>query len=104
MTHVFTPTLLLTAQFSFSRAVATQYGLSRGFDFASLGFPANINAIAVDQVPGATIADIPPGIANVGGDSFTQYQPRNVWAIRAGMNHTRGAHSLKWGIDFRILN
>jgi hypothetical protein len=104
LTHVFSPTWLLTAQFSFSRALATQFGLSRGFDFSSLGFPANINSIAVDQVPGASIADIPPGIANAGGDSFTQYQPRNVWAMRGGINNSRGAHSLKYGVDYRILN
>ena len=59
LTHVLSPTMIATAQFSFSRALATQFGLSRGFDFSSLGFPANINAIAVDQVPSATIADIP---------------------------------------------
>ena len=83
LTHVFSPTWLVTAQFSFSRALATQFGLSRGFDFASLGFPANINAIAVDQVPAATITDIPAGISNI-SDSFTQYQPRNVWAHASG--------------------
>ena len=37
LTRVFGPTWLATAQFSFSRALATQFGLSRGFDFASLG-------------------------------------------------------------------
>ena len=77
--------------------------LSRGFDFASLGFPANINAIAVDQVPSATITDIPAGISN-GSDSFTQYQPRNVWAMRGGIVNSRGAHNLKFGIDYRILD
>lgn len=104
LTHVFSPTWLLTAQASFSRALATQYGLSRGFDFASLGFPSNITSIAVDQVPGASISDIPPGIANAAGDSFTQYQPRNVWAMRAGLNNTRGSHNLKYGVDYRILD
>ena len=103
LTHVFSPTWLATAQFSFSRALATQFGLSRGFDFASLGFPANINAIAVDQVPAANITDIPAGISNI-SDSFTQYQPRNVWGMRAGMVHSRGAHNLKFGIDYRILD
>ena len=103
LTHVFSPTLLATAQFSFSRALATQFGLSRGFDFASLGFPANINAIAVDQVPSATIADIPSNLSNA-ADSFTQYQPRNVWSMRGGLTNSRGAHNLKFGIDYRILN
>ncbi len=103
LTHIFSPTWLLTAQFSFSRALATQFGLSRGFDFASLGFPANINAIATDQVPAANITDIPAGISNI-SDSFTQYQPRNVWGMRAGMVHSQGAHNLKFGIDYRILD
>ena len=103
LTHVFSPTWLLSAQFSFSRALATQFGLSRGFDFASLGFPANINAIAVDQVPSATITDIPANLSNA-ADSFTQYQPRNVWAMRGGITNSQGAHNLKYGIDYRILN
>ncbi|HYZ83024.1 MAG TPA: carboxypeptidase regulatory-like domain-containing protein [Bryobacteraceae bacterium] len=103
LTHVFSPSLLATAQFSFSRALATQFGLSRGFDFSSLGFPANINAIAVDQVPSATIRDIPANISNA-ADSFVQYQPRNLWAMRAGINQSRGAHNLKYGVDRRILN
>jgi outer membrane receptor protein involved in Fe transport len=103
LTHVFNPTWLVSAQFSFSRALATQFGLSRGFDFASLGFPANINAIAVDQVPSATITDIPANLSNA-SDSFTQYQPRNVWAMRAGLSNSRGAHNLKYGVDYRILN
>ena len=103
LTQVVSPTVLVTAQFSFSRALATQFGLSRGFDFSSLGFPANINAIAVDQVPSATIADIPANLSNA-SDSFTQYQPRNVWSIRGGMTNSRGAHNLKFGVDYRILN
>jgi hypothetical protein len=103
LTRVFGPTWLATAQFSFSRALATQFGLSRGFDFSSLGFPANINAIAVDQAPSATITDIPAGISNV-ADSFTQYQPRNVWAMRGGVVNSRGSHNLKYGIDYRILD
>ncbi|WP_031499641.1 TonB-dependent receptor [Bryobacter aggregatus] len=36
-TRVLTPNLILTAQFGFSRALAAQFGLSRGFDIASLG-------------------------------------------------------------------
>jgi hypothetical protein len=103
LTRIFGPTWLATAQFSFSRALATQFGLSRGFNFSSLGFPANLNAIAVDQVPAATITDIPAAISN-GSDSFTQYQPRNVWAMRGGVVNSRGSHTLKYGVDYRILN
>lgn len=102
LTHTLSPTLLANAQFAFSRALASQFGLSKGFDFTQLGFPANINALATDQFPAGTIADI-GGISN-GSDSFIQYQPRNTWTSRASLSHQRGSHSLKTGIDYRILN
>lgn len=101
-THVISPTMIATAQFSFSRALATQFGLSRGFNFADLGFPAYLNNLSVDQFPAATISDV-SAISN-GSDSFTQYQPRNVWAMRGGMSKSMGSHNLKWGVDHRILN
>jgi hypothetical protein len=100
-THVLSPTLLLTGQFAFSRALATQFGLSRGFNFSELGFPSYLNALAVDQFPAANISDVSP-ISN-GSDSFTQYQPRNVYSTRGGMAWSRGAHNFKWGVDWRIL-
>ena len=54
-------------------------------------------------MPSATITDIPAAISN-GSDSFTQYQPRNVWAMRGGIVNSRGNHNLKFGIDYRILD
>lgn len=102
LTRVITPSLLATAQFSFSRALATQFGLSNGFDIAALGFPPAFLAYSVKQFPAATVSDVAP-ISN-GGDSFTQYQPRNVFATRAGMAWSRGTHNLKWGADWRVLD
>ena len=40
LTHVFSPATVADLQFSVSRALATQYGVSQGFDVSSLGFPA----------------------------------------------------------------
>jgi hypothetical protein len=102
VTHVLTPSLLVNGQFAFSRALAAQFGLSKGFDFTQLGFPANINAISTDQFVQGSIADI-GGISN-GADSFIQYQPRNTWTSRASVAYQRGSHSLKTGVDYRILN
>jgi hypothetical protein len=101
-THVFTPSLIATAQFAFSRALAAQFGLSKGFNFSELGFPASLNAIAVDQFPQGVIADI--GAITNGSDSFVQYQPRNTWTTRASIAYSRGAHNVKAGVDWRILN
>jgi hypothetical protein len=101
-THVLSARTVLNAQFAFSRALAAQFGLSKGFDFKQLGFPAALNAIATDQFIQGTIADI-GGISNA-SDSFIQYQPRNTWTWRASVSHLHGAHSMKAGIDQRVLN
>lgn len=102
VTRTFSASTVVDAQFAFSRALAAQFGLSKGFDFKQLGFPANINAIATDQFPQGSISDI--GSFSNGSDSFIQYQPRNTWTTRVTASHLRGAHNLKAGLDHRILN
>ncbi|WP_031499640.1 TonB-dependent receptor [Bryobacter aggregatus] len=39
-----------------------------------------------------------------GSDSFIQYQPRNSYTTRAGTAYTHGSHTIKAGVDWRILN
>lgn len=102
VTHVFSSSLIANAQFAFSRALAAQFGLSKGFDFSQLGFPSALNAISTDQFIQGNIADT-GGISN-GSDSFIQYQPRNTWTSRASVSYSRGTHNFKTGIDWRILN
>src|SRR5207253_4325968 len=102
VTRVITPSLIATAQFSFSRALAAQFGLSNGFDISQLGFPASFTALTVRQFIEGSISDIAP-ISNT-SDSFVQYQPRNVFATRGGMAYSHGAHNMKWGADWRVLD
>ncbi len=102
VTRVVSPRMVASAQFSFSRALAAQFGLSKGFNFSQLGFPAGLNAIATDQFPQGSIADI--GSISNGSDSFVQYQPRNAFATRASAGISQGAHNLKAGVDWRLLN
>ncbi len=102
VTRVITPSLIATAQTGFSRALAAQFGRSVGFDISQLGFPASFLANTTNQFPSGTVSDIAP-IAN-GSDSFLQYQPRNTWTTRAGMSYSRGAHNMKWGGDWRVLD
>ena len=101
-THVFTPTLIGSAQFSFSRALATQFGLSKGFDIGALGFPASFIAVATSQFPQGGIADV--GSISNGSDSFLQYQPRNSFSTRGSVAFSRGSHNFKAGADWRVLD
>lgn len=102
LTQVISPTLVASAQFAFSRALAAQFGLSRGFDIAQLGFPAGFNALATNQFPQGSIADI--GSISNGSDSFEQYQPRNAFTTRGSVAFSRGSHNMKAGVDWRVLD
>ncbi len=102
LTHVFSPNVVGTVQTSFSRALAFQYGQSLGFNLSSLKFPTTLTSVVSPQFPVFNISDI-TGTSN-GGDSFTQYQPRNVWATSGSLLWQRGKHSLKFGADWRVLD
>ena len=103
LTHVFSPALVADAQFSVSRALATQYGMSQGFDVATLGFVPSFTSQVVQQFPAFTMSDV-SGTANNGADNFLQFQPRNVWVARGSVGYLRGKHSLKFGGEYRWLH
>lgn len=102
LTHVFSPTLVGDLQFAFTRALASQYGASQGFDLSSLNLPAAYTSIVAPQFPVFNIGDV-VGTSN-GSDSFTQFQPRNVWSTLGSATWQHGKHSLKFGFDWRMLN
>ena len=102
LTHVFSPNLVATMQTAFTRALAFQYGSSLGFDLSKLNLPSAFVSAVSPQFPVFGISDI-TGTAN-GGDSFTQYQPRNVWSTGGSLLWQHGKHSLKFGGDWRVLD
>ena len=102
LTHVFSPTVVGTLQTSFTRALAFQYGSSLGFDLSKLNLPSSFVSSVTPVFPVFNISDI-TGTAN-GGDSFTQYQPRNVWSTNGSILWQHGKHSLKFGADWRVLD
>ncbi len=102
VTRVLSPNMVASAQFAFSRGLAAQFGLSRGFNISQLGFPASFTALAADQFPQGTIADI--GSISNGSDSFVQYQPRNTFTTRGSLALSHGSHNIKTGIDWRVLD
>ncbi|HEY3837681.1 MAG TPA: TonB-dependent receptor, partial [Bryobacteraceae bacterium] len=102
LTHVFSPSLVADVQFSFSRALAAQFGSSQGFDLSKLNFASSFIQSVVPQFPVFNLTDT-IGTGN-GGDSFTQFQPRNVWATLGTISWQHGRHSVKFGGDWRVLD
>jgi outer membrane receptor protein involved in Fe transport len=102
LSHVFSPNLVGDIQFAFTRALASQYGASLGFDLSQLKLPAGYTSVVAPLFPVFNISDV-VGTSNR-GDSFTQFQPRNVWSTLGSITWQHGKHSLKFGGDWRILN
>jgi hypothetical protein len=102
LTHVFSPTLVGNIQFAFTRALAAQFGASQGFDLSKLNLPAAYTSIVAPQFPVFNIGDV-TGTSN-GSDSFTQFQPRNVWSTLGSVTWQHGKHSIKFGADWRMLH
>ncbi|MCU1258395.1 MAG: Cna B-type protein [Bryobacterales bacterium] len=102
VTHVFSPTLIADLSFSFTRALAAQFGASQGFNLASLNLPAAYVSQVAPQFPVFNVGDT-VGTGN-GSDSFTQFQPRNVFATLGSVSWQRGKHNLKFGGDWRVLD
>jgi len=102
VTHVFAANTVSDLSFSFTRALAAQFGASQGFNLSSLNLPAAYVSQVAPQFPVFNIGDV-AGTAN-GADSFTQFQPRNVFATLGSVIWQRGKHSLKFGGDWRVLD
>lgn len=102
LTHVLSGSTVADLQFAFSRALASQLGLTEGFDLTGLGLPpVYTSQLQNHQIPIITISDT-TGIAG-GGDVY-QYQPRNSFVTRGSVNHLQGRHALKFGGESRILD
>lgn len=98
--YVVSPRTVTEFRASFTRALASQLGLSNGFNVSSLGMAANFNAVSAPQFPGMTITDS----FTAGTESVVQFQPRNTFAWEANLTHITGPHTLKFGTDMRVLD
>ncbi len=101
-THLISPTTVADGSFSFTRGLASQFGRSQGFDVSKLNLPPAYISQVVSQFPVFSPSDAVA--TSNGSDSFTQFQPRNVWAMLGSVAHQRGKHSIKIGGDIRFLH
>ena len=102
LTHVFSPSTVADINFSFTRALAAQFGASQGFNLASLNLPASYVNQVYPQFPIFNISDI-TGTSN-SSDTVAQYQPRNVFSTLASVSYQWRKHSFKFGGDWRLLH
>ena len=58
LSHVFSPTLVSDIQFAFTRALASQYGASQGFNLSQLNLPAAYTSVVAPQFPVFNIGDV----------------------------------------------
>jgi hypothetical protein len=100
--HVWTvtPTMVLNTRYGYNRFIrGTDSNPGNiGFDLSSLGFPAYFNGLIPDDIRRFPRFDINQyqGTA-VGGE----LRPTDTHAFNSTMNQALGAHSLKYGVEFR---
>jgi len=98
--YAMSPQTVAGFRFSFTRALASQLGLSNGFDMSKLGMASNFTGLAAPQFPGFTVSDS----FSAGVNAVIQNQPRNTFAWQGNITHIIGPHTLKFGTDIRILD
>ena len=102
LTHVFSPRTVADINFSFTRALAAQFGASQGFNLATLNLPASYVSRSIRSSPSSTSATLPAH--RNGSDTVAQYQPRNVFSTLASVSYQWRKHSFKFGADWRLLH
>lgn len=100
--HVWTiaPTLVLNSRYGYNRFIrgTNSNPENRGMDLTSLGFPSYYNNLIPEETRRFPRFDINnyQGTA-VGGE----LRPTDTHSFNSTLNHSLGAHSLKYGMEFR---
>lgn len=95
-----TPATVLNFRYGYNRFIrATKPNPeSVGFDLTSLGFPASYNNLIPAEIRRFPRVDI----AGYQGTGFGgEWRPNDLHSFNASIQHTRGAHFLKGGMEFR---
>lgn len=95
-----TPTTVLNFRYGYNRFIRATRGNpeSDGFDLTSLGFPAAYNNAVPVEIRRFPRIDIAGYQGTAGGG---EWRPNDLHSFNASIQHTRGAHFLKGGMEFR---
>ncbi len=90
---------LLNLRAGINRYVDASSNLSAGFDIGTLGFPASFRDQTVFRIyPRFEIS----GLTEMGRNGGS-YPTQDTQTYQANLTHLRGAHTLKFGSDFRVI-
>jgi hypothetical protein len=94
------PTVVVNSRYGYNRFIrgTNSNPENRGFDLTSLGFPASYNNMIPEDIRRFPRFEI-DGYqgTGVGGE----LRPTDTHALGSTVNHSVGAHSLKYGVEFR---
>jgi len=107
-TKTFGPTAVNEFRLSFFRtAVTTNKPTSSDASLSSLGFVTGPGTLGIiPSGPAGFPQTVPPIYFNdfsIGVNTLTTYQPNNTWHVSDSFSKIAGAHTLKFGGEFRYL-
>ncbi len=100
-TAVFSPTLIGEFHSGFARYDSPSLPYALGFDITQLGFPRTLaDATQIQSFPAFNVT----GLVSVGSTSSSGLTlvDLNSWGQRASMTWVKSAHSMKFGVDYRV--
>ena len=100
------PTIVVNSRYGYNRFIrgSDSNSESHGFDLTSLGFPTSYNNLTPAEIRRFPRFDfINPNGTNAyqGTVNGGELRPTDTHAIISTVNHTVGAHSFKYGVEFR---
>ncbi|MFN7919024.1 MAG: TonB-dependent receptor [Bryobacteraceae bacterium] len=104
--YTFNPTTILNLSYGFARKISHRDPFSQGIDLRALGFPAAVVQAASEQNFEFPRVDIGGnnGVASLGQATFTTLRIQSYsHDLRGDMTKVHGAHTLKFGAEFRKL-
>ncbi|HTB13431.1 MAG TPA: carboxypeptidase-like regulatory domain-containing protein [Bryobacteraceae bacterium] len=100
-TAVLSPRLVVELHTGFARVAEFGEPNSLGYDVTKLGFPQSFaNTTQIESFPAFNISgDTGIGSANSAGENVGAF---NSWGQRASLSWVKGAHTFKFGVDYRV--
>jgi Carboxypeptidase regulatory-like domain/TonB dependent receptor len=101
--HTFNATTFLNVRYGFNRFIRGQDQLpaARGFDLASLGFPASFANLVPTETRRFPRIDFPANTV-LGNGMSNEFRPVSSHSVSAVLNKALNNHSVKFGSELRI--
>ncbi len=101
----FSPTLVGEFRYGFSKSTSVRTAFGQGYDATALGFPGSINTQADQNVRLFPHFSFSQGYSDIGAQGYIPLQENPLAQdVNASLNKIVGAHSIKVGGEWRLLN